>query len=112
MAGHAGAPREDSPPPGRAGFTVRIERPGAGGRLRPWLYRNPPVEDRAVLVRYGYAGEEINVEHFFAFDGDPKTDFLRTLALRLPLKVAERHRDSSVPGTGTSMCPGRHRGPL
>jgi hypothetical protein len=89
-----GSPREKfTASPEAEGYTVKVEESGparavvrVGGS-----YRNEAGKKIAPFwVRYtANAGEtKIGVEHFFAFDGDPKTDFLRTLALRLPLKVS------------------------
>ena len=89
----SGGPRERfTAAPDATGYTVTVEESGPARAVVAvrGTYRNDAGRKVAPFwVRYtANAGEaKIGVEHFFAFDGDPKTDFLRTLALRLPLRV-------------------------
>ena len=68
-------------------YTVKVEEAGPARAVvvARGFYRNGARKIAPFWIRYtACAGEaRIDVEHFFAFDGDPKTDFLRTLALRL-----------------------------
>jgi hypothetical protein len=90
----AGSPREKfAANPDATDYSVKVEESGPARAVVcvRGFYRNAAGRKIAPFwVRYtANAGEaKIAVEHFFAFDGDPKTDFLRTLALRLPLKVS------------------------
>jgi hypothetical protein len=90
----AGGPRERfSAAPDARDYHVTVEEAGPARAVVAvrGYYRNGPGRKVAPFwVRYtAGAGEaKIVVEHFFAFDGDPQTDFLRALALRLPLKTS------------------------